>query len=282
MEKEKHNRTSVVFIVSIFSAVLFAQPSWPNSPRPSTQKSRIISIPSGTILPLRLDTTLSSSKSRPGQAIKARIMQDVPLPDGNKLREGSKVMGHVVSVTNTQGARPAISVQFDELISSHETVKLTTDLRAIASLGEVMDAETPKAGEGEGDVWNWRDRTQIGGDVVYGVGGPVTTENAEDVVGTGLDSGVLSDVRAKSGTKCRGKMGENQNRQALWVFSSDSCGAYGLPHLMIAHAGRSNPEGVIILGSYGREVVVSRGAAMLLRVAGPANSCCLVTTQVDE
>jgi hypothetical protein len=224
-------------------------------------------IPSGTVLPVRLETTLSSSKSQTGQRVTARIMQDVPLPHGSKIREGSKVLGHIVEKTDpAQGGPASISVQFDTLVSSYGTTKLTTSLRAIAGLGEVLGARTPQAGEGEGDVWNWRNTTQIGGDVVYGVGGPVTSDG--EVVGTSVASGVLGEIRAKPGSKCRGPIDGNQNPQALWLFSSDACGAYGLSHAQIAHAGRSNPVGVIVLTSGRGKVMVQSGAGMLLRVAG--------------
>ena len=84
-------------------------------------------IPSGTILPVRLETTLSSSKCQAGQQVTARIMQDVPLPHGSKIREGSKVLGHIVEKTDpAQGGPASISVQFDTLVSSYGTTKLTS------------------------------------------------------------------------------------------------------------------------------------------------------------
>ena len=52
-------------------------------------------IPQGTIIPVRLNSTLSSQKTKPGQSISGRVMQDVPLPDGMKLRGGTRIMGHV-------------------------------------------------------------------------------------------------------------------------------------------------------------------------------------------
>lgn len=224
-------------------------------------------IPLGTILPIRLNSPLSSVKSKPGKEITGRVMQDIPLPSG-VIREGSKVVGHIVAVTSaTDGASAQISFQFDKLVFSHQTTAITTNLRAVAGPMEVLDAETPKSGPGEGDVWNWRTTTLIGGDIVYGVGGPVTTaENAEGVVGTGVDSGVLSRVSAKTGTRCRGAIEGNESPQALWVFSSDACGTYGLEHIAIYHAGRSNPAGLIALTSDTGKAVVPRGAAMLLRV----------------
>jgi len=230
-------------------------------------------VPSGTILPVRLNTSLSATKSKPRQVVTGRIMQDLPLPNGLKIREGSKVEGHVVEVVpgnKLTGAR--ISVQFDSLRSSHETIPITTSLRAIAGSTEVVAAQTPQIGPGEGDVWNWLTTTQIGGDVVYGVGGPVTTaENASQVVGTAVDGGILSRVSAKERTKCRGAVDGNENPQALWVFSSDACGTYGLTHLQVAHAGRTDPTGVIVLVSDTRDLKIQAGTGMLLRVNGTRN-----------
>jgi hypothetical protein len=232
-----------------------------------------ITVPNGTILPVRLNTPLSTTMSKPRQVITGRIMQDVPLPNGLKIREGSKVEGRVVEVapgSSLIGAR--ITVQFDRLRSSHQTIPMTTSLRAVAGPMEVVEAQTPQIGPGEGDVSTWMTTTQIGGDVVYGVGGPVTTaENASQVVGSSVDGGVLSRVSAKEGTKCRGSVDGNENPQALWVFSSDACGTYGFEHIHIAHAGRTEPTGVIVLVSASGNLKVLAGTGMLLRVSANAS-----------
>jgi hypothetical protein len=236
---------------------------------PDTGTNSAIVVPSGTILPVRLNTSLSSTKSKPRQAISGRIMQDVPLPNGLKIREGSVLEGHVVEVVpGNSTIGPGISIQFDKLRSSHETIPITTSLRAVAGPMEVAAAQIPQSGVGEGDVYNWLTTSQIGGDVKYGVGGPVTTqENASQVVGSGVDGGVLSRVSAKERTKCRGAIDGNESPQALWVFSSDACGAYGLGQIHILHAGRTQPTGVIVLASPARAIKISPGTAILLRVS---------------
>src|ERR1035437_8883023 len=58
----------------------------------STARGRC-AIPAGTILPVRLNSTVSSAKSKPGQMITGRIMQEVPLSSGIRIKEGSKVVG---------------------------------------------------------------------------------------------------------------------------------------------------------------------------------------------
>jgi hypothetical protein len=54
-------------------------------------------IPAGTVLPVRLNSSLDSIKNKPGQVITARIMQDVPLPKG-QIPAGARVVGHIARV----------------------------------------------------------------------------------------------------------------------------------------------------------------------------------------
>jgi hypothetical protein len=231
-------------------------------------------IPRGTILPVRLNTTLSSVKCRKGQVVTGRIMQDIPVSTGVTIKEGSKILGHILEVTPaTVGAPARISLQFDKLVSSHQTISITTNLRAIAGFMRIIEAQTPTMGPGESDVYRWLTTVQVGGDVVYGEGGPVTTgENANQVVGNKVNGGVLGQVRAKEGTKCRGAIDGNDSPQALWVFSSDACGPYGLEHISIAHAGRTDPTGVIVLASAKGSLNLPSGAGMLLRVSASSHN----------
>ena len=245
----------------------FASVHFDASDEKSTAKGSV-AIPAGTILPVRLNSTISSAKGTPGQVITGRIMQDVPLSPGVRIRAGTKVIGHIVErIPASTGAPASISLQFDELVSSHQTTLITTNLRAIAGFMRIMEAQIPPIGPGESDVYRWLTTVQVGGDVVYGEGGPVTTgENPNQIVGKQVNGGVLGQVRAKEGAKCRGAMDGNDSPQALWVFSSDACGTYGLEKISIAHAGRTDPIGVIVLASDNGNFKIAGGAGMLLRV----------------
>jgi hypothetical protein len=225
-------------------------------------------IPAGTILPVRLNSTVSSAKSKPGQVITGRIMQDVPLSSGIRIKEGSKVVGHIVEVTPASiGKTARISLQFDKLISGHKTISITTNLRAIAGFMRINEAQTPPIGPGESDVYRWLTTVQIGGDIVYGEGGPVTTGNdPNNVVGKAVHGGVLSQLRANEVAKCRGATDSNEALKALWVFSPDACGIYGLEHISIVSAGRSGVAGVIVFSSDKENLKIPGGAGMLLRV----------------
>jgi len=223
------------------------------------------SLPAGTVLPVRLNVTLSSAKSTPGQIITARVMQNVPLPDAQTIHAGAKVIGHVVAVTPASNRGPAsITVQFDTLETRGHKIPITTNLRAIASFVAVEQAQIPDTGSDRGTPEDAYTTDQIGGETVYRGGGNV--EGASGRVGKPVDGGVLSRLNANPDGGCRGAINSNDSPQALWVFSSDACGAYSLPNLTIAHAGRSNPVGQITLESKKGNVEVRSGAGMLLRV----------------
>lgn len=223
------------------------------------------SIPNGTILPATLNSSLSSRKSRVGQEITARIAQDVPLPSGARIREGSKLIGHIVAVSPTAGgAGASLAFRFDTIRTSGRSIAITTDLRAVASMMDMLDAETPTTGPDYGTAPTAWVTRQIGGEVNYH-SGPVT--HGSEVVGESvLGGGALARVASKAGSQCRGEIGDNPQPQALWLFASDACGTYGFTDLMLAHAGRTEPVGLIVVRSEKKEVRVPGGSGLLLRV----------------
>ncbi len=233
----------------MFSAHLFAQST----------------IPPGTILPVALNSSLNSRKAKVGQVITGRVMQDVPLPRGT-IHAGARVIGHITNVKPADGADGAqLSFRFDKLMISKQTsVPITTNLRALASMMAVEQAQLPESGPDRGTSENAWTTDQIGGEVVYRGGGPVA--NGLMPVGEPTTNGVLVHLSAKPGSKCRGDIEGTDRLQATWVFSSDTCGVYDIPNLEIAHAGRTNPVGEITLASDKGDVNVRAGSGILLRV----------------
>ncbi len=206
----------------------------------ATQLSGQSSIPAGTILPVQLNSSINPQKVGPGQVITARVMQDVPLSPGTKIRAGAKVSGHIEKVE-----RGKVSLRFDTLVVAKRRMPITTNLRALASMMAVEDAQIPESGPDRG-----------------------TTENdwvTERVGGESINVALLRATR-RPGTKCRGAVAGNDAPQALWVFSSDACGAYGFADLSIAHAGRTDPVGEITLISNSGKLNVRAGSGLLLRV----------------
>jgi hypothetical protein len=238
----------------------------------ATGLSAANSVPAGTILPVRLNATISSAKNHPGQIVAARVMQDVPLADGSTIHAGSKIMGHIVAVTPaSSGTAARVTVRFDTLEWKQQKTPIVTNLRAVASFMAVDQAQIPMEGPDRGTPASAWTTEQIGGDTVYRGGGPV--EGIEGgKVGIPVENGVLSRLGANPEGGCRAAVDLNVTPQALWVFSSNACGAYGLANLQIRHFGRTSPAGDIAFGSTRGDVNVQDGSGLLLRVDGASDS----------
>jgi hypothetical protein len=221
-------------------------------------------IPVGTILPVQLNSALKSQKSRPGQVVSARIMQDVPLPGGSKIKAGSKVLGRVTAVRpSSNGSGGKITVRFDTVAVGKRRIPVTTDLRALANMMEVNEAQVPEVGSDRGTTeFDWN-TIQIGGEAAYH--GSVITNGFRTVGKSVPPTGALVQLAAIGG-KCRANLDSNDRPQATWVFGSNACGLYGFSNLMLAHAGRTNPVGEIVLTSDQGNIDIRAGSGMLVRV----------------
>lgn len=219
--------------------------------------------PAGTLLPVSLDHTLNVAHIRAGQTVSAEIMQNIP---GTAIHRRDHVLGHVIRITFGPGATVQLEIRFDTLVSGRQRISITTDLRALASFLEVEEAQIPEEGASRGMTPEVATTRQIGGEQVYRGGGPVADGLLP--VGEPTPYGVLAVPRVQLGGPCRADIAGNRRPQALWLFSTDACGVYGYDKLRIAHAGRSDPLGSIVLTARNRKLKLYSGTGLLLRVLG--------------
>src|SRR5258706_14498976 len=76
----------VIVSTVVLAAMLAALPSVPSAQGQDAATGA--AIPPGTRLPVRLNSSLSSTETKRSQIIIARIMQDVPLATGGQIRNG--------------------------------------------------------------------------------------------------------------------------------------------------------------------------------------------------
>lgn len=219
--------------------------------------------PVGTILPVTLDKSLNVNKAHAGQEIRAEVMQNIP---GTLIRRRDHVLGHVVRATFSKNGQSTIEICFDAVEVHGRRIPLKTNLRALASFMEVADAQDPEEMSSRGITPEVATTQQIGGDQVYRGGGPVAVGNR--IVGQPTPYGILALPRVQPGQGCRGVIGDNRQPQALWLFSTDACGVYGLSNIQIKQAGRTDPAGNIILASDKGKLHLEGGTGLLLRVKG--------------
>ena len=226
-------------------------------------------VPDSSILPARLETSISSKNAKVGELIRARIMQAVPLLGDATTPAGSILTGKVTAVQAANGGEGgSLAFRLDTLHVAHENVLLTLRLRAIASDQEVRQAQLPKNSDPTASSNSWT-TVQIGGDVVYRGGGPVRSRSG--VVGKPVEGGVLVRLDSNPARGCRDD-GTGERAQALWLFSSDACGTYGLPDVTIVPADHNAPAdatGEITLKSAKGNLVLRSGSGLLLRVVNP-------------
>ena len=77
-------------------------------------------IPAGTALPVTVSSTLDAKKDKAGAKIEARLMQEIPLPSGSKIKAGAHVIGHIVDVNKAAGGGSRMVLKFDQLRGRRE------------------------------------------------------------------------------------------------------------------------------------------------------------------
>ena len=225
-------------------------------------------VPPGTVLPVSLNTTLDARRDQPGKPISGRVMQQVSLPDGERIPEGPRILGHVVSTRAASPSSPSqVTLRFDSLEYRGRRLDITAHLRALASTEQVFQSKLPtNAWDDYGTSPSDWNTLQIGGAEVYRGSGELIS--AGQVIGRAWDDG---SVRAKLAPAPNlGCLGGSDMQEALWKFSPWACGAYGFGDLQIVRSEASRDAGEIVLQSK-QNVRVDGGSGWLLRLDRASN-----------
>jgi hypothetical protein len=210
-------------------------------------------VPAGTVLPVMLTVTLDSNKAKAGEPVAGKIMQAVALSWGGDIPKGAKVLGHVAEVQPGDGSSPSVlAVQFDKILVHGRTMTMKTNLRALASMMAVYDAQVPLF-EPDTTPRSAVLTAPVGGEAAFQ---PDNPEKSRDKLV--LFSGIPA-------TGCGTRIDGEGWTGALWVFSPYACGVYGFgKSVAIVSDGSTEPGGNIVLASR-KNVLVHAGSGFLLR-----------------
>jgi len=247
--KPRHNILTRFLLLLFFSSIAAAQV-----------------LPLGTVVPVMLDSPLNASKSQSDKKIEGRVMQDVLVVGMDRIRERSRITGHIVSATKLGNSGSNLAVKFDVIQDRGRRISITAALLAFASDNAVSDAQSPINLTSDRDpMTQWTTR-QVGGDVVARSRGTVGSK--EGISGTWL-GGTSVSIKLTPNRKAGCPDGPGyEGEQAVWVFSSSACGVYGVKDVKIESTGAAAPFGNIVLSSP-RNISVRGGSGwLLMAVAG--------------
>ena len=227
-----------------------------------------------TAIPVVLTRTIVAGEARPGDAVTAKTLQVVHLPGNRVLPAGARLVGRVTASTpfifdRTPYAAQkssALSIHFDSVVASGETIPVTLSVRAIASPVASHEAEIPH----DLDELDWSGtRVLIGGDTFSPLERTVLSPDGRAIAGYHRSQGNFArliaapSVNPESNFSCDATPTE----ESIAVFSASACGVYGMDSAFIADSGRS--DGTFVLQSLGRSVRLYAGATALLQVSAP-------------
>ena len=223
-------------------------------------------IPIGTVLPMMMNTSLDSTRSKPGDKLTGRLMQEVALGRGERIRAGARLYGQVVEAVPASANTPSrVVVRVDRLVAGQKEYSIVVSLRALASMEDVFSAQLPTGTFDEygTSISDWT-TVQVGGAAVYL--GDGTVRDAMDIVGRAPAYGDVTGKLIPAPKRgCPAEAAARAQERSLWVFSPWACGTYGFEDLTIVRNGAGQPVGTIEL-SAPKALKVRGGSGWLLQV----------------
>jgi hypothetical protein len=97
---------------------------------PADARTRDVTIPAGTILPLQLDTAVASDRSRPEDPVRAHLRRAVHLAGEPVLPIGTPLRGSVLDATRSRRVkgRAHLSMRFDTLMVGDDRYAVRTGM----------------------------------------------------------------------------------------------------------------------------------------------------------
>lgn len=121
----------------------------------ASAEARTTSLPAGTVIPVRFETSVSSAQSRPEDRVLATVRQDVIVDGRVVIPAGSELRGYVVDAKRSGRVkgRAELAVDFNRLrINGHNYDVDTRQLSWVAPATHGRDAKIIGGGAGAGAI----------------------------------------------------------------------------------------------------------------------------------
>ncbi len=233
---------------------------------PPTSLTQPQSLAPQTTIPVTFTRSVSANRARPGDPIIAKTMQTIRLADGQEVRSGATVLGHVVEASpfhfdKTPYAKQTasvLSVQFDSLVVNGGKLPIHVLVRALADAFATDDASRPRPTDED----PLSSTTQVGGDIRTPSQAEILNQDG-DIVGYNKHGGNFARLVAGShggDLHCDASNSE----QAMGIFSASACGVYGFSGLTLNAPDADASPSRITLSSTRRAPEIVRSSSALL------------------
>jgi peptidoglycan hydrolase-like protein with peptidoglycan-binding domain len=162
---------------------------------------RLITVPVGSVIPLRMDTYLSSDSSRLGDRFTATVFRSIVVDGRVAVPENAKIEGHVTGTTRAERGSKAgtIAVAFDRLVAANgRSVPIDGTLTMLSEEGRRRIEQDVRYQEGAGRTRRAVVFTGVAGGAGATIGaadGGTETTTAGAILGALLGNGERAEVR---------------------------------------------------------------------------------------
>jgi len=223
------------------------------SPSAQDQANAAPRIAPGSVIPVQLTKAIDAKKAKSGDAVEARVTQDMKTSGGDVVvPKDTKVMGHVTAaqVRTKEQKESQVGIAFDHaVIKDGNEVALPMSIQAV--VGPANSSASGNGGEGGGQS----------SPAAAASGGTQAT-------GNGRPGSMGSGAPAQAPTPSAGGDERQTNTQATnhtrEPITGKTQGVVGIPDLKLAMAGSATQGSV--LSSEKNNVKLDSGTFMLLRV----------------
>jgi hypothetical protein len=232
-----------------------------------------LTIPGDTAIPVVFTKTVSAKKAKTGDAITAKTIQAVKLPDGESIPKGSRLIGHIVQATpfhfdDTPYAtqKPSVlAVHFDRIVVNGTETPVNLTVRALANHN---DAESATFAHNTDESDHLGTMVLVGGAHFSPISKQVLSGD-DDIVGYNRKGGVFAHLLpgVYQGRGAGFHCGGTSTEQSVAIFSPDACGLYGFDNTSLS-AADGNATFRLSSGRY--TVTLYAGSAALLQSTSPS------------
>jgi hypothetical protein len=251
-------------LASFLTAAVFAMNTAVRQPA-AAETTEVL--PPSTTISITFMKSVDANHVHVGDPVSAQTTQIVKLPDGQVVRAGSQVIGHVVTdipfeldrTPYAEQKQSRLGVHFDRIVDHGQQVPLTVYVRALADSTASWAAKQPT--EYDDDLHT---STQIGGDQLTPSRKGIVAQSG-DVVSYQHRGGVYAHLIANRGSSPNG-CDSTDTEQSMNIFSASACGLYGFVGVSLAETGLQGAAGTVLLESDRRAPKIWAHSNALLEV----------------